>query len=271
MNLILVQTETTPDKSQNLKRATAILRDLPAGSEPSLVVFPEMYMALPTKDLPLHEHAEALDGPFVTGLARAAAESRVHVACGVWEESPEPQRVYNTLVVLGPDGRLAASYRKLHLFDALSVRESDRMVAGAELPPVISIGGVRTGFAICYDLRFPELFRDLAARDAELVVLPSAWYAGPFKEDHWSTLLRARAIENTMFVAGANLTTPVFCGRSAVYDPFGVPVAAAGEGAGFVNVTIDPARVLEVREKLPSLRHRRRGLYSERQDALPSS
>lgn len=261
MRLRLVQTQTTPDKAKNLDKVAQILGELAPEDTPPLVVFPEMYMALPTEEAPLHEQAEPLDGPFAAALGRAAAQHGVHLACGMWETSDDPRRVYNTLVIFGPDGRLAASYRKLHLFDALSVRESDRMVPGEGRPPVLTIDGVRVGFGICYDLRFPEMFRHFADEEVDLVVVPSAWYAGPFKEDHWLTLLRARAIENTAYVAGANLTGPAFCGRSSVFDPFGVPLAAAGEGDAVVRADVNTDRVREVRAKLPSLRHRRRETF----------
>lgn len=259
LDLVLAQTRTTPDKETNIEAALRTLAEVEVGG-PTLVAFPEMYMALPG-DGPLAEQAEPLDGPFVGALAEAAAARGAHVACGVWEVSPDPERVYNTLVVLGPDGRRVGAYRKLHLFDALAVRESDRMLPGDAAPPVIEIGDVRVGVAICYDLRFPELFRDLAARGAEVVVVPSAWYAGPLKEDHWLTLLRARAIETTCYVAGADLTGPPFSGRSAVFDPFGVPVGDAGESSGLLRVRVDAARVREVREKLPTLRHRRPDVF----------
>ena len=106
-----------------------------------------------------------------------------------------------------------------------------------------------------YDLRFPELFRYLALQGADLIIVPAAWYAGTLKEDHWLTLLRARAIENTCYVAGVNLTGPVFCGRSVVFDPFGVVVADAGENVKLLVAQLDPERVKEVRTKLPTLTH----------------
>lgn len=260
MQLALFQPDPSPDKAANLEQAlTAIAQAAARGAQ--LVVFPEMYMALPVADLPLPTLAEDLDGPFVTALAGAARAHGVSVVCGLWERSPVASKVYNTLVILGPDGVLQGYYHKLHLFDALSMRESERMTPGTEKPPVVTIGGIPTGFAICYDLRFPELFRDLAARGAELIVVPSAWYAGPCKEDHWLTLLRARAIENTLYVAGCNLTGKAFCGRSSVFDPFGVPVAGAGEGVQTLYADLDRARVQSVRDKLPALQHRRHELY----------
>lgn len=103
------------------------------------------------------------------------------------------------------------------------------MVPGTALPPVLEIAGIRVGFAICYDLRFPERFQYLSGQGAQLIIVPSGWYQGPMKEDHWLTLLRARAIENTLYVAGCNLIGSSFCGRSSPFDPFGVQLVSAGE------------------------------------------
>jgi predicted amidohydrolase len=151
-------------------------------------------------------------------------------------------------------------YRKLHLFDALSIRESDRMAPGDALPEIVEAEGLRVGLTICYDLRFPELFRHLSDRGADLILVPSAWYAGPLKEEHWFTLLKARAIENTCYIAGANMAGGPFSARSAVIDPFGVPLAEGGESPGLLFAEIDPDRIGAVREKLPALAHRRRDL-----------
>jgi predicted amidohydrolase len=226
-----------------------------------LVVFPEMYMALPEGDNSLTKQAERLDGPFVATLSQSARQHDVGVICGIWEQAPDSSRVFNTAVVVLPDGKIAGSYRKLHLFDALSVRESARMLPGGERPPVLDLAGIRVGLAICYDLRFPELFRNLVERGADLIVVPAAWYAGPYKEDHWLTLLRARAIENTVYVAGVNLIGPVFAGRTSLIDPFGVVTATAIEGVDIVHAELARARITQVRKKLPALLHCRKDLY----------
>jgi predicted amidohydrolase len=130
------------------------------------------------------------------------------------------------------------------------------MVPSNSLPPVIEIAGIRVGFAICYDLRFPELFRYLSGQEAQLIIIPSAWYQGPMKEDHWLNLLRARAIENTIYVAGCNLTGPSFCGRSSLFDPFGVQLVSAGEEETLLLGKINANRIDIVRQKLPCLLNR---------------
>jgi predicted amidohydrolase len=200
--------------------------------------------------------SEPLDGPFVNSLSAMAAEHGSAIVCGVWESVPgDAHRAANVAIAIGPDGTLLARYHKTHLFDALSIRESDQMTGGHTPPPLFSLNGVQLGLAICYDLRFPELFRYLALKGADAVLVPSAWYAGPMKEEHWLTLLRARAIENTLYVAGADLCGPPFAARSAIFDPFGVMLAEAGEGEAVISARVEKARLEEVRTKLPSLTH----------------
>ncbi|MBW2355641.1 MAG: carbon-nitrogen hydrolase family protein [Deltaproteobacteria bacterium] len=261
LSIALVQIETTPDPAANLANARIWARRA-AGQGADLVVFPEMFMGLPKADCPPAQIAAADQGKFVRGLEALAAETGVFVVSGSWEPGPEPRRAYNTAHIFSPEGRIVASYRKLHLFDALNVRESDIMTPGDDPPPVVDIAGVRVGLAICYDLRFPEIFRYLAVQGAQLVLVPSAWYQGPMKAVHWLTLLRARAIENTFYVAGCNLVGSAFCGSSAVFDPFGVIQAGAGEVPTLVSASVDIQRLEAVRHKLPSLRHRRLDLFA---------
>jgi predicted amidohydrolase len=261
LTVALAQTTVSRQPQENLQTARNFLRQAAAqGAE--LIVFPEMFMARPQEGVPLTTVAEPLDGPFVSDLAAMAAEHGVAIVCGLWESVPgELRRAANVAIALGPDGALMARYNKIHLFDALSVRESDLMSGGQAEPPLFSLKGMQLGLAICYDLRFPELFRNLAIRGADAVILPSAWYAGPMKEEHWLTLLQARAIENTVYVAGANLCGSPFSARSAIFDPFGVMLAGAGEGETVISSRLEKSRLEEVRTKLPSLSHVQRGLF----------
>jgi len=262
--IALAQVEGNAVAEQNLALAKELVAQASA-EKADLIVFPEMFMALPEKSRSLDKVAEALDGPFVGSLAELASKYGLHIVSGFWETVPADHRVHNAAVILSPQGKLLDCYRKVHLFDALSIKESDRMIPGSALPPLFTIKGVRIGTAICYDLRFPELFRNLALRGADLIVLPSAWYAGPLKEEHWLTLLKARAIENTVYIAGANLTGGPFSGRSAIFDPFGVEIAARGESPALVIGRIDLERIKEVRAKLPALEHCRMELFGEKQ------
>ncbi len=259
----LAQTSVSRNPKENLRTARRFLQQAVA-RETDLVAFPEMFMALPQTGTPLTTVAEPVDGPFVSALSAMAAEYGIAIICGIWQTvQRHRKRAANVVVALGPDGALLARYNKIHLFDALSVRESDLMLGGDIPPPVFTLKGMRLGIAICYDLRFPELFRNLAFRGAEAVIIPSAWYAGTMKEEHWLTLLQARAIENTMYVCGANLCGPHFAARTTIFDPFGVMLAGSGEGETLVTAQIERARIEEVRAKLPSLKHVRMNVFRD--------
>jgi predicted amidohydrolase len=182
-------------------------------------------------------------------------------------------RVYNTLVLVRDDGEVHDTYRKIHLYDAFGYRESDRIVAGDGKTLSFQLDGVRFGALTCYDLRFPELARHLTREGAQAILLPTAWLSGPLKEMHLLTLLRARAIENTVYIGAADQTPPGYCGNSVLYDPLGVTVASLGETPGVIVGEIDGARVESVRATNPSIANSRIDLYarwSERTAATPA-
>ena len=231
-----------------------------------LAVFPEATQIRFGSDL--RAAAEPLDGPFCSGLAAAAKQTGVALVAGVFEPAPDG-RVYNTAVAYNATGELVASYRKLHLFDAFGQRESDQVAPGAA-PVICTLAGVRTGLAICYDVRFGELSCALAVAGAELLVLPAAWAAGLFKEEHWVTLVRARAIENTVWVAAADQVpdrseppsrAPTGSGRSMLVDPMGVVRLDLGPRAGVAVGDADTAVTAEIRADLPSLLHQREDVF----------
>lgn len=250
MKTALVQTELADSKEVNLAKA---LRAIKASDDCDLVVLPEMTMGRRTSDTELWHMAEDVNsGGFASALKDAARESKVHVCACLWEANGS-DRVFNTAVVYAPDGTLKAKYRKLHLFDALSVRESDFMLRGDDLPPVFECAGVMCGLSICYDLRFPEVYRSLVRRGAEFLVLPAAWYSGDMKVNHLHTLLAARALENTSFAVCANLCGSDFCGHSAAYSPYGREMETLGDKEGILKVQIDLNEVARVRTVLPCL------------------
>ncbi len=261
MRLGLAQVEPCDDPERNLETARQMAAEA-KDKGVQLLVFPEMFMAAPDKSSDLPSLAESSNEPFVQGLRQIASSHLLCVVAGVWEAIPDQNKVYNALVAIDHQGRLLEGYRKVHLFDALSVAESTVMSPGDALPPVLKLAGISTGMAICYDLRFPELFRSLASRGSELILVPAAWYSGPFKEDHWLTLLKARAIENTSYVAGVSLTGPRFCARSSIVDPFGVVIASASEIPELITVDLSKSRVEQVRSKMPTLSHTRPDLFS---------
>jgi predicted amidohydrolase len=216
----------------------------------------------------LRAAAEPLDGPFCSGLAEACTSTGVSAVAGVFEPAPGG-RVYNTAVAFSGSGALVASYRKLHLFDALGQQESDLVAPGSDLV-VTELAGVPAGLQICYDIRFPELSRALAVGGASLLVVSAAWQAGLFKEEHWVTLLRARAIENTVWIAAAGQVpdpdapptrAPTGIGRSMLIDPLGVVRADLGPSPCVVVAEADMALVESVRTTLPSLANRRDDVF----------
>jgi predicted amidohydrolase len=259
MRVAVLQLTAGEDKADNRARLVAAVADA-AGRGAELVVGPEAAMhGFGAPDVPLAPVAEPLDGAFVEALAKVAAEQRVTVVAGMFEQVPgDPDHAFNTVVALGPDGSLVGRYRKQHLFDALGWVESDRLRAGTpEERLVVDCADVRVGVMTCYDLRFPELARALADDGATMLAVPSAWVAGPLKEDQWATLVGARAIENVLYVAAADQSPPTYAGNAMVVDPFGVVVARGGEADGVVVADVDPARVAACRKRMPSLEHRR--------------
>lgn len=275
MRVGLAQYGATADKAANLARALDVAAEARRRGV-DLLVFPEVFMYRRPEDstVPPAETAEPLDGPFMTAVARTAKEQRLHLVMGMLERAPrEAFKAFNTAVLVGPAGDTLAVYRKVHLYDAFNGRESDRYVPGDAPPPVVQTALGRIGLQICYDVRFPEWTRLLALRGAEYVVMPTSWVFGPMKEDHWITLVRARAIENTVWFIAADQVRPDRIGRSLVVDPMGVIVADGGEEPGLVVADIDPDRLRRVREKNPSLTHRRPDLYGLRAEEparLPS-
>lgn len=244
------------DKDANLARMAGLL-DAAAGAD--LVVFPEYSMhATRTLDEATLSSAEPVDGPFAERVAALAAARRTHVLYGMNESLPGDRRVCNTLLLFGPDGGRMGLYRKIHLYDAFGFTESDWVRPGEPTELLtFDLGGVTVGAMTCYDLRFPELARRLVDAGARALAVPAQWVPGPQKEDHWRLLARARAVENTVYLAAAGHCPPTGAGNSLVVDPMGVPVAGLGESPGVAVAALDPDRVTAVRDKLPALAHRR--------------
>lgn len=244
------------DPAQNLAQIAG-LAGVAAGRGAQLIVFPEYssyFSGGPAPDL--LQHAEAIDGPFVTALTALAARHGVHITAGLVERAGS--KVANTAVTVDRDGLVAVS-GKLHLYDAFGERESDTVTA-AEIadPQVFQVSGVTVGVQTCYDIRFPEVTRRLVDAGADLVLVPAEWVRGPLKEYHWRTLLAARAIENTVYVAAADHAPPIGVGGSTVIDPMGVALATLGEQAGEVALAeVTAQRIATVRQRNPVLANRR--------------
>jgi predicted amidohydrolase len=268
-----VQMSSQADVGENLDLASELLRE-GARRGATIALLPENFAYFGDEAGKRH-HAETLSpdappGPIGVRVANVAKELGIHViAGGMPEISPDPERPYNTCAVFGPDGHLAAKYRKCHLFDVDLVdrpyRESAATTAGDEVVAA-TLAGLRVGLSICYDLRFPELYHALALHGAEALVVPAAFTVTTGK-DHWHVLLRARAIESQAYVIAAAqwgkhpLGRQTF-GKSCIVDPWGEIIAQASEGEGVITGVLDRAYLRHVRASLPSLRHRRTGLTS---------
>jgi predicted amidohydrolase len=254
------------DAAANRRTAERLVRRA-ASAGAGLVVLPETWnlMAGPAAVV---AGAEPLDGPSLGLVAGLAAELGVAIVAGsIGERSGDGQRARNTSVAFGPDGAVAGIYRKLHLFDVevdgRAYRESATVAPGDGVC-VADVGPLRVGMSICYDLRFPELYRRLVDLGATAVAIPSAFTARTGR-DHWDVLVRARAIENQVFVlaagqVGRHPDGSESYGHSMIVDPWGVVLARAGDGEGIAVADLDLHRLAEIRAQLPALAHRRLGL-----------
>jgi predicted amidohydrolase len=228
----------------------------------SLVVFPE-YSAFfePVMGASFVAAAEPLDGAFVTALGALAAKLGMHVVSGMLEKTSDPARFSNTLVAVSPVGELVAAYRKLHLYDAFGEKESDWVLAGEiEAPQTFDVHDLTVGLQTCYDIRFPEVTRRLVDAGADLVLVPAEWVRGPLKEQHWRTLVTARALENTIYIAAADHAPPVGVGNSMVVDPMGVELVTVGETTDVAVAWVSSERISAVRRVNPALELRRFGV-----------
>jgi len=263
-----VQLNSTGDKGRNLSAAERLVRAAAAdGAE--LVALPEKWNLLAAGE-EIAMGAEPLDGPSLAAARSWARELGIHLLAGsVAERGGDGERAFNTSVLIGPGGEDRAVYRKIHMFDVeaggVEYRESEHEQPGEEIVSA-AVGGVELGLTVCYDLRFPELYRILAVRGARILAVPSAFTAATGR-DHWEVLLRARAIENQAFVLAPNQVgeaPPHYSshGRSAIVDPWGVVLATAPDEECFVAAELDLVAQERARERLPSLANRRPRAYA---------
>lgn len=270
MRAAAVQLNSTADFERNLERADRFTRAAAADGA-QLVVLPEKWTALGRGEA-LQAAAQPLDGPAI-GWARAIArELGIDLVAGsICERLDEPgARLRNTSVHVGPDGEIRATYRKVHMFDVVVegtvYRESEHEDAGDELAVSAAAGDVELGLSICYDVRFPELYRILALRGARIITVPAAFTLMTGR-DHWEVLLRARAIENQCFVIAPDVIGDhgggkVSYGRSMIVDPWGTVIAQAGDTEAVIVADLELGMVDRVRASIPSLATRRGDAYT---------
>ncbi|MBW3090137.1 nitrilase-related carbon-nitrogen hydrolase [Bifidobacterium miconisargentati] len=269
----IAQFTVAREPERNLEMIDAFARDAASGGA-RMLVLPEGLIARDGDDDSFAAaHAQPIDGPFVTGLRRISSARHivlmgtVHVVPSgqktVWDEAGVnsaagvDRRVSNMFLVIR-DGEIVATYRKLHLYDAFAARESDVVLPGRKLPPVVTIDGWHIGVMTCYDVRFPETARSLAVRGADAIVVSAAWVRGPHKEYHWSLLTAARAVENTCYVLACSEVSKRNIGCSRIIDPMGAVITETDEThAGLIAATLDRNRLDSVRQALPVLENRR--------------
>jgi predicted amidohydrolase len=284
LRVAAVQLNSTAEKAANMEAADRLTRAAAAGGA-RLIVLPEKWSVLGS-DGDLRAGAETLDGPAITWARSIARELSIDLVAGSIAERPEgradpsepvgPERLANTSVHIDPTGEVRAVYRKLHMFDVevagRSYRESVVTEPGEEIVLSATAEGVELGMSICYDLRFPELYRILVLRGARVLPLPAA-FTLPTTRDHWEILVRARAIENQAFVIAANQVGEHpgghhSGGRSMIVDPWGEVLAQAPDGEGQILADLDLERQQEIRTRFPALANRRPEVYSRPVEAL---
>lgn len=247
----------TTVKSENLETITEMIGEAAAAGA-DVVAFPEAAMVWVEPGHSPAAEAESLDGPFVSALKEAARAGRITVVAGVVEAIPNSTKAYNTVVAINSAGSLIGRYHKIHMFDAFGYRESEQNLAGDGDLLLFDVKGLKVGVATCYDVRFPELYRQLAEQGAEIIVQPTSWAHGLLKEYQWNILIKARAIENTVYIAAADQLRSA---GSMIVDPMGVAIAVRGETKGLLMAEVTAERVAEVRRTLPSLSHVRHDIY----------
>jgi deaminated glutathione amidase len=267
MRAAAVQLNSTDEVSRNLESAERLVRAA-ADDGAELIALPEKWNLLAGGET-LAAGAEPLDGPSITAARGWARELGVHLLAGsVTVRLPDEDRPSNTSVLIDPAGEIEATYRKIHMFDVdvggVSYRESEHEEAGSEVV-LADAGDAKLGMTVCYDLRFPELYRILALRGARVLTVPAAFTLATGK-DHWEPLLRARAIENACFVLAPNQigdAPPHYrsYGRSMIVDPWGVVLATAPDEECFVAAELDFLHQDRIRESLPALANRRPHAY----------
>jgi predicted amidohydrolase len=275
MRIALAQILSGTDPAANLQLVREYTsRAADAGAK--LVVFPEATMC--RFGIPLAPIAEPFDGPWAAGVRRIAADAGITVIAGMFAPSGDG-RVTNTLIAAGPGtpNEPDARYDKIHLYDAFGFTESRTVAAGRE-PVVITVDGVGVGLSVCYDVRFPALYTELADRGAQLIVVAASWGSGPGKLEQWTLLARARALDATSYVAaagqadpgdtGSGSGAPTGVGGSLVVSPFGEVVASAGPQPQLVVTDIDAAKVTAAREKIAVLRNRASFVQADRAESL---
>lgn len=271
----IVQMKSSVDKELNLAHSLKLINEA-SKKKARLICFPEFQMAYSPpeqKSESLHKIAEKITGNFVSTLSNSAKQNRITVIATLYEiinTNDKNHKVFDTGVIINELGKLQSIYRKVHLYDALGFKESKKLLAGSiiEKPSKTSVG--KLGLLICYDMRFPEISRILTVNGANILVSPSAWVAGFMKREHWEIMVRARAIENGVYVLAPNQVGNIYCGHSMAVDPFGATIVDMENREGIEFIDIDCSKIDTTRRTLPLLTNRRTDVYRNYIDVFGS-
>lgn len=271
----IVQMKSSVAKELNLAHSLKLINEA-SKKNARLICFPEFQMAYSPpeqKSESLHKIAEKITGNFVSTLSNSAKQNRINVIATLYEiinTNDKNHKVFDTGIIINELGKLQSIYRKVHLYDALGFKESKKLLAGStiEKPSKTSVG--KLGLLICYDMRFPEISRILTVNGANILVSPSAWVAGFMKREHWEIMVRARAIENGVYVLAPNQVGNIYCGHSMAVDPFGATIVDMENREGIEFIDIDCSKIDTTRRTLPLLTNRRTDVYRNYIDVFGS-
>ena len=271
----IVQMKSSEEKEHNLAYSVKLINEA-AKRKARLICFPEFQMAYSPaeqKTESLHRIAEKISGNFVSTLSNSARQNKINVIATMYEiinANEKSQKVFDTGIIINELGKVQSIYRKVHLYDALGFKESKKLLAGSiiEKPSKTSVGNL--GLLICYDMRFPEISRILTVNGANILVSPSAWVAGFMKKVHWEVMVKARAIENGVYVLAPNQVGNIYCGHSMAIDPFGATILDMKNRQGIEYIDIDTTKIDTTRRTLPLLMNRRTDVYRNHIDVFGS-
>jgi deaminated glutathione amidase len=263
----IVQMKSSINKQDNLLESLKYIKEA-SDKHADYIFFPEFQMAFSPSTQTLDElynTAELLaNSKFIKRICQYSKKYKIGVVGTFFERNPynTDKKVFDTAFSTDKNGKIVSIYRKLHLYDAFGFKESLKFSKGDKIPKLITTTIGKMGLMICYDIRFPELSRILTINGSDIIIIPSGWVQGIMKEEHWITMLKARAMENGVYVIAPNQVGNIFCGRSMVVDPLGSTLSDLGDKRGVEIVEIQRERIDQVRKTLPLLKNRRTDIYN---------